>query len=127
MVYVVDDSSTNTQVNGIMTTTLERLTSLRISQLVVAAAVAVLFIVAAAGMASADNYGGSGNYPTNPPPAHGQVPPTGSSGSTVSQSSSLPVTGGDALGLAALGVAVVGTGAGLVAWSRRRSGTPVNA
>ena len=127
MVCVVSTSSANAQVNGLMTTTLERLTRLRITQLVVATAVAALFIVSAAGMASADNHGGSGNYPTNPPPAQGQAPPSGSSGSTGSQGSSLPVTGGDALGLAALGVAVAGAGAGLVAWSRRRSGAPVNA
>lgn len=126
MVYVVHNCSTNTQVNGIMTTTLERLTNLRLMQALVAAAVAALFIVAAAGMASAD-YGGSSNYPTDKPPERGQTPPAPPSPPVVSKPSGLPVTGGDALGLAALGVSVAGAGAGLVVWSRRREATPVNA
>ena len=127
MVYVVHNCSTNKQVNGIMTTTLERLTSLRLMHALVAAAAAALFIVATAGMASAAGYGGSSNYPTNKPPERAQTPPAPPTARVVSQPSSLPVTGGDALGLAALGVGVAGAGAGLVVWSRRRGATPANA
>ena len=111
-----------------MTTTLERLTSLRLLRAVVAAAVAALFIVAAAGMASADgnygNYGGSSNYPSPEPPG-GEVPPR--TPRVVGSPSFLPVTGGDALGLAALGVTVAGVGAGFVVWSRKRSAVPADA
>src|SRR5665811_1121553 len=107
-----------------MTTTLERLTSLRLMQALVAAAVAALFIVAAAGMASADgnyggsNYGGSSNYPSPNPPGSDHPPRTPR---VVGTPSFLPVTGSDALGLAALGVTVAGIGTGLVLWSRKRS------
>lgn len=111
-----------------MTTTLERLTSLRLMQALVAAAVAALFIVAAAGMASADSnygsYGGSSNYPSPNPPG-GEAPPR--TPRVVGTPSFLPVTGGDAIGLAALGVTVAGIGAGLVVWSRKRSAVPTDA
>lgn len=128
MVYIVFNCSTITQVNGIMTTTLERLTSLRLMQVLAAAVLAALFIVASAGIASADgNYGGSANYPANQAPARSQAPPAAPRVQVVGQPSTLPVTGGDALGLAALGVGVVGAGAGLVVWSRRRTAAAANA
>ena len=98
-----------------MTTILERLTTLRIVQVLAAAAVAALFVVAGAGMAAAQNY-----PTTDPPPATASAPATPSV-RVVGQPTSLPLTGGDAIGLAVLGVGVAGAGAGLVIWSRRRT------
>jgi LPXTG-motif cell wall-anchored protein len=120
------------QVNGIMTSTLERISSLRLTQLLAALAVAALFLVGSAGMASAgENYGGGDNYgssyPTpNPPPGTPASPntpsSTGSGGSSI-----LPVTGSDALGLAVIGLGVTAAGAALVIAGRRRSNDPVPA
>jgi LPXTG-motif cell wall-anchored protein len=112
-------------VNGIMTTTLERLTGSRLVQALIAAVLAALFVLAAAGMAAADGYGG--NYPADGAPGGGQAPPAATSSGGGGDSSSLPVTGSDVLGLAALGVGVAGAGVGLVHWTRRRAATGANA
>jgi LPXTG-motif cell wall-anchored protein len=120
------------QVNGIMTSTLERISSLRLTQLLAALAVAALFLVGSAGMASAgENYGGGDNYgssyPTpDPPPGTPASPNTPSSGDP-GRPSVLPITGSDALGLAAIGLGVTAAGAALVIVSRRRSDDPVPA
>jgi LPXTG-motif cell wall-anchored protein len=85
-----------------------------------AAAAAGAVLVLGAGTAGAQDQHSGGVSPNEESTDPGS-PQADVGGTTVSRDGGLPVTGGDAAGLAAIGVAAVAVGSGAVVVSKRRA------